>query len=550
MDKSSSTSKQRPRYIWDPSRVVQYESLFSILSKFSHQNFATPADIWHLFGKEMKSKKSGRIYTPLLNLNYENKFDPVSLCEGLGIKKATYNFTHIFPYIPDIKYHGPIKRNTNVPIFRNAIEDDLRYCPACLSNGFHTPMFQAKWVHTCPVHKVPLQTHCEYCGKAKPYRLERQTLSSLFGCNCSRSIYKYKNNAGEYEGLTSEIRECIKLYLDWLHSFSPDSNMSFAQIGLGSSQYFLKNLHDGYFYFSEYWVNIFPPDKKILQMLCPKNNIGESYNRQYESKVQLKEMHDVPASHYYEESDSMHFNTYYVLQLTGLHELFEKEKNAIKSRYLGPHLKCIEQIRRIIDKKGLVNYSFICPYAFSFIIWEMYWGNEHADIISPNRTTPNFVGHKHFLVLTHYYYRLIHAFDVQDWHDAQQETVWIISELFKLYLISSLDCALDFTLRTERSEPGHPISPDFITSDNNPYFYLENNKRRGGFKFIAWSDHIENKLKERMVSDCDTFHENQVSQYASALLRKHVVQKEKGIYALTQCCHDIVETNTNPEYSI
>ena len=539
MNKSSLTSKQRPGYIWDPSRVVQYESIFSILSKFAQQNFATPADIWHLFGKEIKSKKSGKIYTPLLNLNYENKFEPVSLCEGLGLNKATYNFTHIFPYIPDIKYHNLIKRKTNVPIFRKAIEDDLRYCPICLSNGFHTPMFQAKWVHTCPVHKVPLQTHCEYCGKTKPYRLERQTLSSLFGCNCNRSIYKHKNDTENYAQLTSEIRDCIKLYLDWLHGFSSDSKMSCTQIGLGSSQYFLKNLHDGYYYFTEYWVNIFPPDKKILQMLHPENCIGESYGRLYESKVQLKKTHTVPASHYLEQPDYLNSNINSVLQITDLYDIFEPEKDTIKSHCLGPHLKCIEQIRRIIDKKGLVNYSFICPYAFAFILWEMYWKNAHADIISPNKTTSDFARHQHFGVLTEYYYRLIHAFDVQELLDAQQETIWIISELFKLYLISSLDCVLDFSLRTERSEPGHPISPDFITSDNNPYFYLENSK--GGFKFVAWNDHIEDKLKERMVSDCDTFHANQVSQYVSALLNKHITQRVEGIYALTQCCQDVLK---------
>ncbi|MFM0196831.1 hypothetical protein PQQ65_27385 [Paraburkholderia strydomiana] len=39
----------------------------------------------------------------------------------------------------------------------------LRHCSVCLSNGYHSPVFQHLSIHTCPLHDIRLRTTCENC---------------------------------------------------------------------------------------------------------------------------------------------------------------------------------------------------------------------------------------------------------------------------------------------------------------------------------------------------------------------------------------------------
>jgi len=540
MNKYSLTSKQRPGYIWDPSRVVQYESLFSILSKFSQQNFANSEDIWRSFGKKYISKNGKKFCRPRVNLNYEDKLDSILLKDQLDIDESTYEFSKVFPYIPPIVFCETQRRNTNIPIFRKAIEDELRYCPICLSNQFHTPLFQAKWVYSCPVHKVALQTHCLHCGRSKPYMLVGSAFNVPFGCECNIHLSNIELTSEEYHEKTREVRRCIHQYLDWIDKITSKYEMLY--MGISSSKHMLSTLHDSYHYLTEYWAKVQPPDEPILSMLYPENTLGESYSRRHEGGSYLEASCEVTARPFWEHSNAHHNIAeaeWMIPLITELHDKLEAEKNVIQSKYLSHHEKCIKNIQRAISEKGLVNYSFICPYAFSYILWEMYWKNEHADIISPNRTKLDFVGHLHFELLHTNFYHFNYILRKNSEKVPDLNSHWIISNMLELYLLSSFEMSLDYALRTKDSEPGHLISPDFITTDNNPYFYLEQDNEQRCFKFIAWRDHIESKLNEKVACGCNTEHENHVSQCVSALLSMPVVQKIKGIYALTQCCHDI-----------
>ncbi|WP_162600725.1 hypothetical protein [Paraburkholderia sp. C35] len=57
----------------------------------------------------------------------------------------------------------------------------LRHCPVCLSNGYHSPVFQHLSIHTCPLHEVPLRTACQNCNaELNPTWLVAGT--NPFGC--------------------------------------------------------------------------------------------------------------------------------------------------------------------------------------------------------------------------------------------------------------------------------------------------------------------------------------------------------------------------------
>lgn len=58
----------------------------------------------------------------------------------------------------------------------------LRFCRACLANGFHAAWFQWRLVEHCPLHRLPLQTGCLRCAAPVPYTLGRDPASSPLSC--------------------------------------------------------------------------------------------------------------------------------------------------------------------------------------------------------------------------------------------------------------------------------------------------------------------------------------------------------------------------------
>jgi hypothetical protein len=67
---------------------------------------------------------------------------------------------------------------------------ELRYCPECIKDEFHSPLFQHRAMERCPVHGCRLSSDCRNCGMALP--TDVQTLAqSPFCCDaCGLRIPK------------------------------------------------------------------------------------------------------------------------------------------------------------------------------------------------------------------------------------------------------------------------------------------------------------------------------------------------------------------------
>lgn len=63
---------------------------------------------------------------------------------------------------------------------------DLRYCPSCMTSGFHAAWFQWVDIQRCPLHGLPLRTGCMQCSTPIPYALGSPLASSPLACpSCS-----------------------------------------------------------------------------------------------------------------------------------------------------------------------------------------------------------------------------------------------------------------------------------------------------------------------------------------------------------------------------
>jgi len=91
----------------------------------------------------------------------------------------------------------------------------LRFCPACMSQGVHYAIFQFNKLINCPVHKVPLEVVCRFCGAATPFRLAAETFRTPFGCaHCRRSLMSgdYRKSSSSLQAISGLPPEAERIY--------------------------------------------------------------------------------------------------------------------------------------------------------------------------------------------------------------------------------------------------------------------------------------------------------------------------------------------------
>lgn len=62
--------------------------------------------------------------------------------------------------------------------------DPLRFCPACLEQGYHSNLFQLPWWQRCPIHDVDLLSGCTDCGGSLIGLGLRAAPRQAFLCSC------------------------------------------------------------------------------------------------------------------------------------------------------------------------------------------------------------------------------------------------------------------------------------------------------------------------------------------------------------------------------
>jgi hypothetical protein len=71
----------------------------------------------------------------------------------------------------------------------------LRYCPACLSMGFHSPFHQIRIFARCMIHGELLVTQCVHCRRKIPYSFQNGESFHPFGCPSCGHIYMSNERA-------------------------------------------------------------------------------------------------------------------------------------------------------------------------------------------------------------------------------------------------------------------------------------------------------------------------------------------------------------------
>lgn len=101
---------------------------------------------------------------------------------------------------------------------------ELRYCPECLSTGFHSPIFQWRFFVRCPIHRMRMRTGCPRCGASVPYRLGAQLADCPLRCPYCHAVWVpcLQRHPGRCSRLNPQQADAFAQWADYLtHAIGP-----------------------------------------------------------------------------------------------------------------------------------------------------------------------------------------------------------------------------------------------------------------------------------------------------------------------------------------
>lgn len=171
------------KYTWRESWVFPYESLWSMVNKFGKLNWVSGYEIQNLFRLKNEPKNRYAEYDgfSLWNFHAASGFDVEKIGQALNLTKKQIREGITTSLIPkrELPWLFEAKR--------------LRYCPRCISVGYHSFFHQFKDVKVCPIHDIELVERCPCCKGVFPYELQRN--KHFYRCpSCTKTLLSLNIN--------------------------------------------------------------------------------------------------------------------------------------------------------------------------------------------------------------------------------------------------------------------------------------------------------------------------------------------------------------------
>jgi hypothetical protein len=140
-------------YCWRENWLTGFDSIFAVLSKFSLLNGLTARDIGKLFISVQWGRKGTLVRQLNIDLRDPGIFDLPKIAQLCGTTVETIATGFVLGRFAALR----IESSTT-----------LRFCTDCFSRGFHSPLFQLKFIPRCPIHQLPLRHSCVHCDGIIP----------------------------------------------------------------------------------------------------------------------------------------------------------------------------------------------------------------------------------------------------------------------------------------------------------------------------------------------------------------------------------------------
>jgi len=195
-----------PRINWRTSNY-RYESAWSWLNKFAHLNVISRDQLTRYFCNLSLNQKTPRRRHGW-SLNAPINLDLQKLADISIINADDIQYGIVDPYIKIFsKYYQYIDKLT---------VNHLRFCPECVTKGYHTQLFQCTYIQKCPIHHVNLSDTCPNCNRYISYELKENALKYPYGCDyCGYILWDHINDFKWSDFLSSKDISNIEAYLEW-----------------------------------------------------------------------------------------------------------------------------------------------------------------------------------------------------------------------------------------------------------------------------------------------------------------------------------------------
>ena len=387
-----------PSYCWRTHWQTGYDSAFSLLSKFALLNGLSAGQVGMLFISATCGRKSALVRQLNLDLRDPTVFDLPAIAELCETTAETVASGFV------------LGRFAASPIEST---DVLRYCVECLSRGFHSPLYQLKFIPQCPIHHLPLRQSCQYCGGIIPYRLTTAALKVPFACiHCQKDwapalrapcADNIRLNAQESE----RLQNAIDVASMKSHLFGSTQNLDrhLSLFGIGRAVLAApsaQRARQDYYDFIDGLVHRICPELPsslespvaITEVvhghhicrprILPRRSRGTSRRRH------ALDDPDVPARGSTQEADAS-ISFPWDAKLKAIYPTYCALRRRVWRIHVGNHRSCAfsAAVKLWWDVEGEGFITF-CPMAMAYLRWRMFWEGVRvpADLIRAPRHPP------------------------------------------------------------------------------------------------------------------------------------------------------------------
>ncbi|MMZ43443.1 hypothetical protein D1872_49920 [compost metagenome] len=243
-------------------------------------------------------------------------FDSKKLEEYLGEDLVSLNKSAISTILKPVEYYRK-------PI-RTWLPQTLKWCPKCITNGYHSWLHQFSLVHSCPIHQIDLLSSCPKCLNQIPFLISDFALNEPFTCKCGCKLADFGCTPWSKWNLEVDIADSS--VSKWIEeSGGDDFNRLLFIPHISSIQHFTlePRVKSKYFF-----------GAKVVSM---EDNL---YRDEFDDEV------------YTENS-----------------RCFKAIDQYIRRKFIKKHLKCILMLQEL-RKNENEEFPPICPYAYAYVFWK------------------------------------------------------------------------------------------------------------------------------------------------------------------------------------
>jgi len=451
----SKTSISYSGLCWRPSWTSRFESLWSLLRKVSHLNATTHTEIRKLFRRDdMPKKLDAWRWCLRADLRLFGALDPNKISNILGI-----DLSHLAEAI--------VSRFVHEHEAGDLTSNFLRFCPTCISQGFHSTLYQLLFLNKCPAHGDQLVIRCVEClSPTIPYKFQFISGKDVSKCVHMLNGLTQHLKHGKTESLCEEASERTEALLstaEWVMKrvdrAAPEQPINMWVPQRASQQCFTRHVRK----LPTYWIEVFGSDSN-------KKFLRNSKLRDIHIHVRHKERPSGSEKHHTHSakvSSSLTDNDLWDLDL---YRTYKSIKRHLLSSYFRRHRRCIVEVGKHIywDTRTLTWAGAICPAANALLLWSMFLeGVDQPSILfRPHRAKFNYPRPR------------------INWDPPSSAlSAWVLKRIFALDCIGVFQECLLLTERLYRHNT-YSFQLGYIRGRRRPHWLIE--KREGDELILHW----------------------------------------------------------------